>query len=199
MSYELDINEIERKTYMSYHEDGLVDIAIGMVILTWGIFLVTEPSGLIGLLAPLAFAVWYLGKRFVTFPRTGMIQPSPKMEKRYRNLAIFMFVLGLVALGGILVGRTMFAFPAGYSLSILGLVLAFGVSLLAFLLNASRLYLYAILIFIAFAGGEALSTNITTFDAFAVSVILAGGLILLSGLIVLVRFLRKYPLPKLGA
>lgn len=199
MSYELDINEIERKTYMSYHEDGLVDIAIGFVILAWGIFLVVEPSGLIGLLGPLAFAIWYLGKRFITLPRTGMIQPSRKMEKRFRNLAIFLLVLGLVAFGGVLVSRIILAFPASYSLSILGLVLAFGVSLLAFLLNAARLYAYAALIFAAFAVGEALSTNITTFDAFAVSVILGGALILFSGLVVLVRFLRKYPLPQMEA
>ena len=33
MSYELDMKEIERKAYLSYSEDGLVDIAIGMVIL----------------------------------------------------------------------------------------------------------------------------------------------------------------------
>jgi hypothetical protein len=76
-------------------------------------------------------------------------------------------------------------------------VLAGGISVLAYLLNATRIYIYAVLIFIAFAGGEILSTSITTFDAFAFSVILAGTLILLSGLAVLVRFLRKYPLPEM--
>ena len=55
------------------------------------------------------------------------------------------------------------------------------------------------LLFIAFAGGETISASITTFDAFAFSVILAGALILLSGLAVLVRFLRKYPLPEMEA
>lgn len=199
MSSEINITEIERKAYMSYHEDGLVDIAIGIVILLWGIFLLTEPSGLIGLLGVLAFAIWYFGKRWITYPRTGVIQPSRKMEKRYRNLAIFLFVIGLIAFGGILIGRIYFAFPSNYTLSILGLVLAFGVALLAFLLNANRLYVYAGLIFIAFAAGEALSANIASFDAFAVLVVIAGALILLSGLGILVRFLRKYPVPQVEA
>jgi hypothetical protein len=198
MSYELDMKEIERKAYMSYSEDGLVDIAIGTVILLWGVFLLVEPSGLIAILGPLALPIWYLGKRFITIPRSGMIQPSQKMERKMRNLAIFLVVLGVIALGGILTGRIVgYMFSGGYSLGILGLVLAGGISVLAYLLNATRIYIYAVLIFIAFAGGEILSTSITTFDAFAFSVILAGALILLSGLAVLVRFLRKYPLPEM--
>ena len=198
MSYELDMKEIERKAYMSYSEDGLVDIAIGTVILLWGVFLLVEPSGLIAILGPLALAIWYLGKRFITIPRSGMIQPSQKMERKMRNLAIFLVVLGVIALGGILTGRIVgYMFSSGYSLGILGFVLAGGISVLAYLLNATRIYIYAVLIFIAFAGGEILSTSITTFDAFAFSVILAGALILLSGLAVLVRFLRKYPLPEM--
>lgn len=200
MSYELDMKEIERKTYMSYSEDGLVDVAIGTVILLWGVLLVVEPSGLIALLGPLALGIWYLGKRFITIPRIGMIQPNQKMERKMRNLAIFLVVLGAIAFGGILTGRIVgYAFSSGYSLGILGLVLAGGISVLAYLLNAARLYVYAALIFIAFAGGEILSASITAFDAFAFSVILAGALILLSGLVVLVRFLRKYPLPALEA
>lgn len=200
MSYELDIKEIERKTYMSYSEDGLVDIAIGFAILVWGILLVVEPSGLIALIGPLAFAIWYLGKRFITIPRIGRIQPSQKMERKMRTLAIFLLVLGAIALGGVVTGRIIgYAFSSGYSLGILGLVIAAGVSLLAYLLNAARLYVYAVLLFIAFAGGEILSASITTFDAFAFSVILAGALILVSGLVVLVRFIRKYPLPAMEA
>ena len=200
MSYELDMKEIERKVYLSYSEDGLVDIAIGMVILLWGVFLVVEPSGLIALLGPLALAIWYLGKRFITIPRTGRIQPSQKMERKMRNLTIFLLVLGFIVLGGILTGMIIgYTSSSSYSLGILGLVIAAGVSLLAYLLNAARLYAYAVLLFAAFAGGEILSASITTFDAFAFSVILAGALILLSGLVVLVRFMRRYPLPTMEA
>jgi hypothetical protein len=200
MSYELNMKEIERKAYLSYSEDGLVDIAIGMVILLWGVFLVVEPSGLIALLGPLALAIWYLGKRFITIPRTGRIQPSQKMERKMRNLAIFLLVLGFIVFGGILTGMIIgFTSSSSYSLGILGLVIAAGVSLLAYLLNAARLYAYAVLLFAAFAGGEILSASITTFDAFAFSVILAGALILLSGLVVLIRFMRRYPLPTMEA
>ncbi|UCD43501.1 MAG: hypothetical protein JSV69_07890, partial [Chloroflexota bacterium] len=66
MSYELDMKEIERQVYLSYSEDGLVDIAIGLVIMAWGFTLLAEPSGLIGLLGIFGMGIWYLGKRFIT-------------------------------------------------------------------------------------------------------------------------------------
>ena len=90
MSHEIDMKEIERQVYLSYSEDGLIDIAIGSVIMAWGAMLILEPSGLIGLVGMLGLGIWYLGKRFITIPRIGTIQPSPKIERRLTNLVIFM-------------------------------------------------------------------------------------------------------------
>lgn len=200
MSYKFDMKEIERQAYMSYSEDGLVDIAIGFVIMAWGLLLLMEPTGLIALLGPLGMGIWYLGKRFITIPRIGTIDPSPKMERRLRNLAVFLLLLGLLAFAGILISRILgSAFTSDHSLGILGLVLAAGVAVLAYLLNASRLYVYAVILFVAFAGGEILAGTVTNFDAFASSVIIGGGLILISGIVVLLRFMRKYPRPELEA
>jgi len=194
MSYEMDMKEIERQVYLSYSEDGLIDIAIGVVITTWGLMLTQEPTGLIGLLGLLGLGIWYVGKRLITIPRIGVIEPGPKMERRLTNLAVFLVVLGLVVLGGILISRAVGSFAiSDYSLAILGLVLAAGAALLAYLLNTARIYGYAVILFVSFAGGEILAKSITTFDAFALSVIVGGGLILLSGLVVLVHFVRKYP------
>jgi hypothetical protein len=200
MSYELNMKEIERQVYLSYSEDGLVDIAIGVVITAWGLMLTQEPSGLIGLLGLLGMGVWYFGKRLITIPRIGVIEPSPKMERKLSNLAIFLVVLGLVVFAGILLSRAAGSLViSDYSLAILGLVLAAGVALVAYLLNAARIYLYAVILFASFAGGEILAKSVTTFDAFALSVILGGALILLSGIIVLVRFMRKYPRQQIEA
>jgi len=198
MSYELDMKEIERQVFLSYSEDGLVDIAIGVVIAAWGLMLIQEPTGLIGLLGLLGMGIWYIGKRIITIPRIGVIEPNPKMERKLTNLAVFLIVLGLVAFAGILLTRAAGSTMIGdYSLGILGLVLAAGVALLAYLLNAARLYIYAVILFVSFAGGEILAKTVTTFDAFALSVIVGGGLILLSGIVVLVRFMRKYPRPQM--
>ncbi|MFL7892869.1 MAG: hypothetical protein ACK2UM_04000 [Anaerolineales bacterium] len=200
MSYQLDMKEIERQVYLSYSEDGLVDIAIGVVITAWGLMLMMKPTGLIGLIGLLGLGIWYIGKRTITIPRIGVIEPSPKMERRLTNLAVFLFVAGLVVFGGILLSRAAGnTLVSDYSLGILGLVLAAGVALLAYLLNAPRIYIYALILLVSFAGGEILDKSITTFDAFAFSVVLGGGLIMISGIVVLVRFLRKYPRPQMEA
>jgi hypothetical protein len=200
MSYELDMKEIERQVYLSYSEDGLVDIAIGAVITAWGLMLIMEPTGLIGLLGLLGLGIWYIGKRLITIPRIGVIEPGPKMERRLTNLAVFLVVLGIVVFVGILLSRAAGSLViSDYSLAILGLVLAFGVAILAYLLNATRIYFYAVILIVSFAGGEILAKSTTAFDAFALSVILGGGLIVLSGIVVLVRFLRKYPRPQMEA
>ncbi len=153
MSFDLDVKEIERRAYMSYSEDGLVDIAIGFVFLGWGVLLVDKLPGLFALLGPIAWAIWYLGKRFLTVPRIGIIEPSQRMENRMRNLSITLIILGLTALAGALlaVGRDG-SFLADYSLGLLGLVFAAGICLVAFLLAANRLYAYAMMLFVAFLG-----------------------------------------------
>ena len=200
MSYELDMKEIERQVYLSYSEDGLVDIAIGTVITAWGLMLIMEPTGLIGLLGLLGLGIWYIGKRLITIPRIGVIEPSPKMERRLSNLAVFLVGLGIVVFVGILLSRAAGSLViSDYSLAILGLVLAVGVAILAYLLNATRIYIYAVILFVSFTGGEILAKSIIAFDAFALSVILGGGLIVLSGIVVLVRFVRKYPRPQMEA
>ena len=171
MSYELDMKEIERQVYLSYTEDGLIDIAIGVVIAAWGLMLTQEPNGLIGLLGLLGLGIWYMGKRLITIPRIGIIEPSQKMERRLTNMAVFLVVLGLLVFVGILVMRSIGVVEFNnYTLAILGLVLAGGVAVLAFLLNAPRMYVYAIIIFVSFAGGEILAQYITSVDAFALAV-----------------------------
>jgi hypothetical protein len=192
----LDMKEIERQAYLTLSEDGIIDIVLGAVFLGWGSLLAVGPAGLVGLLVPLALGLWYAGKRCVTIPRVGLVIPSKKMENKYRNYAALLLAAGIILLAGVVIwqvsgGGTL----REHSLGLLGLVIAGGISTAAFLLDVKRLYAYAVLLFIAFTSGEALNPSILTMDTFLVSVILAGGIIVLSGIVVLIRFLRKYPLP----
>ncbi len=192
----IDMSEIERKVYMVYNEDGLVDIALGFVFLGWGVLLAVGPPFLITLLGPIALGIWYFGKRLIAAPRVGLIEPGEKMANRNRNLAVALLFLGVLAFVGILIGVLGGSSALDeYALGLVGLVVAGGVCVLAYLLQANRLYAYAALLFVAFAGGVALAERITVVDAFLVSIIVAGALIIVSGLVVLARFLRRYPLP----
>ena len=192
----IDMREIERKVFMVYNEDGLVDIALGFVFLGWGVLLVVGPPFLITLLGPIALGIWYFGKRLIAAPRVGLIEPGEKMADRNRNLAVALLFLGALAFVGILIGVLGGSSALEeYALGLVGLVVAGGVCVLAYLLQANRLYAYATLLFLAFTGGAALAERITAVDAFLVSIIVAGALIMVFGLVVLARFLRRYPLP----
>ncbi|MCJ7718149.1 MAG: hypothetical protein MUO54_16740, partial [Anaerolineales bacterium] len=61
-------------------------------------------------------------------------------------------------------------------------------------MQANRLYVYAMLVFLAMTIGEILESFVVSVDPFLIAVILAGGMILLAGFIVLTRFLNKYPI-----
>ena len=196
MSIELDMKEIERKIYLYYHEDGLLDFALGLAFLGWGVLLAYGPPFLIILLGPIAVMLYYFGKRDITMSRVGIIKPGKKMARRVRNLILTLLAIGVLAFAGILlVGSGSTPELGNYSLSIVGLIIAIGVCVLGYLIHASRFYAYAVLLFVAFAAGEALTDQITSIDTLLSAVSLAGAIVLISGLVHLARFLRRYPIP----
>lgn len=196
MSLDLNMKEIERKIYMVYHEDGLVDIAIGLVFLGWAAILAFGPPFLIVLLGPVTLLIYYFGKRDISVPRVGIIEPGRKIANRMRSLTMALIGLGLMALVTVLLQSQLgLGALEDYSLAFVGLIVAIGVCLLGFLLQADRLYVYAALLFVAFALGEALTNSAIAVDTFLLSVSIAGLIIFISGLLVLFRFIRRYPLP----
>lgn len=189
MPENLNMKEIQNDLYRSYADDGLVDLAIGLVIFGFGTLLLAEIPWLIALLGLIPLLVWYLGKHYLISPRLGTFQPSASMNKRFRGFFVCLLTVGLGALLFFMPGSGLAAHP----LALLGLVLALGISALGLLMKTNRLYYYAVLVFAAMAFGEALNPSIKESDTYLLAVILAGGVILISGSMVLWRFLRTYP------
>ncbi len=42
MNKKINLKEIERKAYTSYHQDGLVDVSIAFVILAFGLMIIAD-------------------------------------------------------------------------------------------------------------------------------------------------------------
>jgi hypothetical protein len=78
-----------------------------------------------------------------------------------------------------------------YFLAAFGGVLALLVTAAAYVVGVWRYYIYAVLTFVAYAVANILRPD----DMEGVPIIVAGGIILISGVIILTRFLRKYPIP----
>ena len=194
MSEKINLQELKRQVYLFYSEDGLADLAVGLMIFGFGIFLLIDLPALVGLLGLLPFMVWYLGKQSLVVPRVGSIQPDQEMKKRFVGFFITMCLIGVGVIVFYLANRAAgTSFLDQNPLLIFGVVVGLGISSLGVILKTNRFYLYGLLVFAAMAVGEFLGGSITAVDPFLVSVISAGAIILLTGIIILVRFLNKYP------
>lgn len=194
MNEKINLQEIKRQVYLYYTEDGLADISLGLVILGFGLLLLLDFPAFVGTLGLIPLLIWYLGKGSLVVPRVGSIQPGQGMKKRFMGFFINLVIMGIGVFVFFLLDRgSGESFLSAYSLSLFGFVLALGISSLGLLMNAVRFYYYGALVFVAMAGGELLQGTISAFDPFLIAVISAGSVILVAGLVLLVRFLGKYP------
>jgi hypothetical protein len=194
MNEKMSMQEIKRQVYLYYTEDGLADISLGLVLLGFGLLLLTDLPAFVGILGVIPLLVWYLGKGSLVVPRVGSIQPGQTMKKRFLGFFLNICLVGIGVFVLFLLGRgSGESFFSRYSLSLFGFVLALGISSLGLLMNAVRFYFYGALVFLAMAGGDFLMSSISAFDPFLVGVISAGAIILAVGMIYLIRFLTKYP------
>ena len=76
MTQNINLKDIEKKVYMSYHQDGILDISLGLLILLFGIAMYTHLTPFVGLIPILVMGVGYLAKKFVTIPRMGYVNFS---------------------------------------------------------------------------------------------------------------------------
>ncbi|MGB2800480.1 MAG: hypothetical protein WBC55_09855 [Dehalococcoidia bacterium] len=197
MTQDVDLKQIERKAWSSYFHDGLTDLYGGFILLGLGLAMLTDQSWWLALMLLSMLALW--ARKRVTYPRMGYVKFAPQREARTKRSRI---IASMVLTSTMLLGVIVFALVSTNSLPqwleawladyflvafavMVGAIIAVG----AFMVGVARFYAYAVLVLIAFAAGQWLNTSA------GLPVTIAAGVILLSGLAVLIRFLRKYPRP----
>ena len=190
MVEDISLKEIQRKVYMTFFQDGLWDIFLGFFILGWGLAILTDLAYLPGVIfMGLYFAIWGVKKR-LTYPRIGYARFS---ETSRRRITAKFIILGVaVLLVGVMVAvlwgtHTRPQWLADYFPLIFNGILAAIVCFVAYWARVKRFYGYAILIFLGAVFHLWLGIE------WEFGFIGAGGSILLTGLGVLIIFLRKYP------
>ena len=197
MSQNTDLKEIERKANL-YHGDGLLDIAIGLVILLAGIAEIFDWTSLAGIWVVLWLPIMMSAKKSITVPRMRYIDFTPKAQWKAKVAIVtvvlavaVLFILGLVVFTkNDTLPSWLTAWLREYSRMVWPAALVGVGWLIALATGVKRLYAYAALAVIAFAGGYWFSLN------FPLVFTVLGAVIVLSGIVVLVQFLRKYPIPK---
>jgi hypothetical protein len=209
MSEDLDLKEIERKAFRSTYQDGLWDIYLGLVIAAMGIFIYRPEGGyspinilLMLALFSLAYALFWAGKRFITLPRMGQVRFGPIRKRRMTKLALVLgvvvvFQLGILSVSVLgwlnpQVAAKLNTFLKARDLmdltvaSIGSLIVGVSMILVAFFNDFPRGYYIAIMM--------SLAVFLMIWLNQPVYALIIGGLTMLPGLVLFVRFLRKYPL-----
>ena len=194
----IDLKEIERRAYLTYHKDGILDIYLGMGIMAVAsvfFFEVFVTSGGIIALFPILYAA---SKKQYTIPRLGYVKFSQTTQGRARNSVTLALLLGsMSAVAGffafysvISTGQS-FVEPLIENWRITMAVILLGVfSLFGYVSDLRRMYYYGLLSSIVFVSG--LFLPIPGY----MLVLAVGGIISINGITLLYRFTKEYPIQK---
>ena len=209
MSAQLNLKEIERKAFRSTYQDGLWDIHYGLIVVCMSIFVYRPADGysamniiLSTLMISLAYSLFWIGKKYITLPRMGQVRFGAVRKQKGRTLAIILGVFVLIQVG--LVGLTHFGWAnpqvsaklnaylndRGSTLlavaTIGSLMVGISMIVIAYFSDFPRGYYIAVMM--------SLAVFLMIYLNQPVSPIMIGGLIILPGLALFVRFLKTYPL-----
>jgi len=191
-----DFGPLKRKVYLAYHQDGILDLVAGSVVLGFGLNMLTDNIVFL-MLGWLGMMSYVLVKQRVTVPRFGYVRfesENVTRKKAWISVGIgVLFVLFFLALN-LFVSRQ----PASpetrawiqrYHMVPLSAML-FGLPALAgaIFLGLKRFYLYALLVVSLPLLGAWLMVE--TY----VPIMTTGVIMIAVGAVLLVGFLRKYPL-----
>ncbi|MFC1866355.1 hypothetical protein ACFLYB_06565 [Chloroflexota bacterium] len=200
MRNDINLKEIERKVFRSYFNDGLWDIYGGFILLGFGLSMVTGWDYLILVFAFAAVFLLFFRQRLIV-PRLGQVKfSSERQVKTIRSIIIAMVTLTFTALlGGAFfvmfstnsVPEWLDTWMKDYFFAGIGGMLALLIAVAAYIVGVWRYFAYAVLTFIAYVIAGILRPN----DMEGIPIVVVGGMILISGAVILMRFLRKYPLP----
>lgn len=205
----------KRTTQLMKYEDGLWDLLLGIIFMMLAVYPITRShlgpvwnlALFIGLML-LVVVIQLIFRRRISTPRLGYVKsrPSPALKLTLAiRISLVALTFGLVILT--LVGPDWFPnltpstgpdWPRSYLVEILVLLVMIGLfSGMGYLFGVPRLYLYGWLL----GGGNLASVimNQGAPEAFNVPMALAAGVILLIGLGLFTRFIRKYPVRTLEA
>ena len=205
----INLKELERKAFRSTYQDGLWDIYFGLIVICMSFFLYRPVTGysplnifLVVASMGAAYALFWAGKRFITLPRMGQVKFG---EKRARRKKTMMLILGVVVLIQIAFlgiqfigwrnpefGATLNTFlqeknAMDLAVATIGsLFVGPSMILIAYFIDFPRGYFIAVMM--ALAVFLAIYLNQPIYPIFI------GILIAVPGVVLFLRFLKKYPL-----
>lgn len=192
----LALRETEKKAWFRTFEHGMGDIGIGSMFMMFGLSILVDFVALSAIwVAALLPGLLQAGRRFIV-PRIGHVQFRARRQLakgRLTGVLTATAVMGLVTfmfMAWILKGDApVWAQWIGdHFVIFIGLIWGGALAVTGWLVDFPRLYIYGGLMF-----GSLLITDSVKGYHLGFSLALVGGLILLTGIALLIRFIRRYP------
>ncbi len=198
MTQEINLKELEKKAYRDSQQDGLMEVMMGLILMTFGGFFYSPIFAFYILLIVFSGKIVEFVRRRYTYPRIGVVKFREENPKDTLTgvllfeLAVIVIIFTLISISGDV---------TDYSLWVNWAPLFFGMILVGPFAHAAsrsgsvRYYGYAILsvilgIFFSLVEFGYGYTGLTLY------LVLIGGFLVLIGLVIFIRFLRKYRLPE---
>ena len=197
MAVSQGLKELERRVWLRTFEHGLWDVAIGLLLLSFGAGILTEFYWLSAIVVPVGLPVMRDLARRAIVPRIGQ---ATFRGRRKRSLVHVQLILAALALAGL--GMFMFTAYAtrdaapdwmlwirSHFIVVIGLIWGGALVVAGWTVDFPRLYAYGAILFGALFAVDLIPTGYHLGHA----LIAVGGLITLVGATLFVRFIRRYP------
>lgn len=212
MSTSLELDELARKVQQAFYADGLADIFMGgILLLLAALILLISHSAFFIVIAIVIFnpiffkALIDKAKHRWVYPRAGYVKPKPLQTPTRRDNLLGVALILTLLFAPILVLFVSYSYP---SLIIwatwiapvsLGLLISIGPFIVARKYHIYRYYLFAILppligVIIPWLNLSFPSLYAAYFTTLAIQTSIVGLLALLSGTMLLIRFINRYPI-----
>jgi len=204
MSHQISLKDVERKVFRSTFSDGLWDIFISCFALQFAIApLLSRSLGDFwssAVFLPfwgVAYLIIWLVRKNVIAPRIGEVEFGPARKTRLKKFTVSMLVFNVIAfILGLIAAFRFRTLPVGGPNMVLGLILLIGFSTAAYFLDFPRLYVYGLLGALGAPIGEWLYQNMgVSHHGYPIVFGILAGVMILTGLVTFVRFLKNNPLP----
>ena len=204
MSHDINLEAAERKVFKSAFQDGLLEIMLGSIVLMFAIGPFLSPylgdfwsSAVFLPFWATVFALLWVVRRHVVRPRLGRVEFGAWRKARLLRFNLLMLVVNIVAFALGLLAASSFGLLPGWANTVaFSLIVLLGFCAAAWFLNFPALYLYGLLIALAFPVGEGLYLYLgIPHHGYPVAFGFTAGLFILVGLFKLLRLVRAYPLP----
>ena len=200
MTQNINLKEIEKKAYRDSQQDGLMEVMMGLILMTFGGFFYSPVFAFYILLIVFAGRIVESIRRRYTHPRIGFVKFHEENPKDALT-GVFLFEVAVIVIMFTLI--SIFGEVTDYSQWVKWSPLFFGMILVGPFAHAQsrsgnvRYTGYAILsvvlgLFFSLAEFASGRTGLILY------LVLMGGFLLISGLFIFARFLRRYPLATTG-